>query len=200
MLTVIQVSPKTTWCASILRKLVRYNSCSSIICKLSLASVHQKAIKDVKDAPAPLSVSNDPPQFKSEQHKHPIYNGRPADRKGPPIAIYHSTFAKLKDNLQRLDKVNDPLERARVDFAAKLCVASSDIYISKNDHINNTFSHLAALLEVELKPKVDTRNNGQRVTEIDALVESNEGKKPAVIVQVVRATLRHKDILGHHYK
>ena len=43
------------------------------------------------------AISNDPPLFKSQQEKYPVYNGQPANRRGPPIAIYHTAFAQLKD-------------------------------------------------------------------------------------------------------
>lgn len=58
---------------------------------------HLKVIGDADAAAAPSNVSNDPPLFKSQQEKYPVYNGRPANRRGPPIAIYHTAFAQLKD-------------------------------------------------------------------------------------------------------
>jgi hypothetical protein len=113
------------------------------------AVAHLKVIKDADAAAAPSSVSNDPALFKSQQEKYPVYNGRPANRRGPPIAIYHTAFAPIKDALQDLNKVVDPLEVRRVDDTAKLFLASTKIYKTENDRTENIYPYLCNLLGIE---------------------------------------------------
>ncbi|KAG5637887.1 hypothetical protein H0H81_002850, partial [Sphagnurus paluster] len=147
-----------------------------------LFSYFNDAIRDAINAPAPSSVSKDAWLFESEQHTRPIYNGRPASLRGPPIAIYHSAFAQLKDDLQRLDQLNDPREQRRVESTAQLYASLTKINPSEYDR-RETVSHLARLLEVEVgfEFEVYAMNN---VVEIEAFHELNYEGKVAVVAQV----------------
>jgi hypothetical protein len=84
--------------------------------------------------------------FESQQEKYPVYNGRPANRKGPPLAIYHVAFAQLIDALQDLDKVVDPQEMKRVDDTAKLFLASTQIYTTDEERNDHVYPHICSLL------------------------------------------------------
>jgi hypothetical protein len=109
--------------------------------------------------------------FKSEQEKHPIYNGRPDNRRGPPIAIYHTAFAQLKDSLQNLDKVVDPQESKRVEDTAKLALASTQIYRTEKERTSNVFPYISSLLGIKLRENVPTTADGMKKAESDGLVE-----------------------------
>lgn len=134
---------------------------------------HHQIIEDAAAAAAPSSVSNSPAMFKSEQEKRPIYDGRPANRRGPPITIYHTAFAQLKDSLQDLNKVVDPQELKRVDDAAKLTLASTQIYQTEKERASNVYPYICSLLGIKLRENVATTTGGKKKAESDALIEQD---------------------------
>ncbi|KAI0301746.1 hypothetical protein B0F90DRAFT_293276 [Multifurca ochricompacta] len=111
--------------------------------------------------------------FKSEQEKRPIYDGRPANRGGPPIAIYHTAFAQLKDSLQDLNKVVDPHEVKRVGDTAKLILASTQIYETERERASIIYPYICSLLGIELRENVATTTGGKNKAESNALVEQD---------------------------
>ncbi|KAI0287938.1 hypothetical protein B0F90DRAFT_1148985 [Multifurca ochricompacta] len=134
---------------------------------------HHQIIKDANAAAAPSSVSNSPAIFKSEQEKHPIYDGRPANRRGPPITIYHTAFAQLKDSLEDLNKVVDPQEVKRVDDTAKLILESIKIFSTEDERAARVYPYICSLLGIELRENVATTIGGKIKAESDALVEQD---------------------------
>lgn len=128
-----------------------------------------------KDAPAPSSVSNSAKKFKHEQEIRPIYNGRPWNRRGPPISIYHPAFAKLKDALEpsNLDNVVDGQESQRVDYTAKLCLAATGIFEEEGSRTNDIFPHIQRLLGVDIQSNVAIRGGNRRTAEGDGVVEED---------------------------
>ena len=140
-------------------------------------------------APSPSSVSTDTKKYKIEQEDHPIYNGRPGDRRGPPITIYHGVLAELKDMLRNPAKVVDERESQRVNDTAKLVLASTAIYDSEKERGKAIYDHLKALLEINtLEEKVKTKDDrGRMVAEADFVFEQEikdnafESKKAPVI-------------------
>jgi hypothetical protein len=130
-------------------------------------------LRHANAAAAPSSVSNNPAMLKSEQEKYPIYNGRPANRRGPPIAIYHTAFAQLKDSLQDLNKVVDPQELKRVDDTAKLILASAQIYRTEKERTSNVYPYICSLLWIKLCGNVATTTDGKKKAESDGLVEQD---------------------------
>ncbi|KAI0290183.1 hypothetical protein B0F90DRAFT_1921137 [Multifurca ochricompacta] len=144
-----------------------------IVVTTTHALAHHQIIKDANAAAAPSSVSNSLAIFKSEQEKRPIYEGHLANRRGPPIAIYHTAFAQLKDSLQDLNKVVDPQELKRVDDTAKLILASTQIYRTEKEHATMVFSYLRSLLGIKLRENVTTTTGGENRAESDALVEQD---------------------------
>ncbi|KAH9162832.1 hypothetical protein EDB89DRAFT_2234529 [Lactarius sanguifluus] len=117
---------------------------------------HRKAIENANKAPPPSSVSKNVKIFKAEQVKRPIYNGRPAGRRGPPVTIYHKAFAELKDALRDLTKVVDKAEEQRVDDTAKLFIAATDIYETEAERCKAVIPLLERLLDIAFieKPKL----------------------------------------------
>ena len=95
-------SPRRKRCVSIFCIDIMY------VCSMTHAPAHHKVIKDTHAAAAPSSGSNSAALFRSQQEQYLVYNGRPANRRGPPLAIYHTAFAQLKDALQDLNNVVDP--------------------------------------------------------------------------------------------
>jgi hypothetical protein len=135
--------------------------------------VHHQIIKDANAAASPSSVSNSPAKFKSEQEKYPINNGRPANHSGPPITIYHTAFAQLKDSLQDLNKVVDPHELKRIDDTAKLILASTEIYQMEKECARNVYPHIRSLLGVNLRENVASTTVGKKTAKSNALVEQD---------------------------
>ena len=117
------------------------------------------------------SISNNATLFKSQQEKYPIYNGRPANREGPPLAIYHTAFAQLTDTLQNPDKVVDVQEMKRVDDTAKLFLASTQIYQTEKERNDHVYPHIRNLLGIELRETVDSIIGGKKTSESNAVVE-----------------------------
>ena len=134
--------------------------------------------------------------FKSEQEKYPVYNGRPANRRGPPIAIYHRAFAQLKDALQDLNKVVDPQEVKRVDDTAKLFLASTQIYKTEKDRTDNIYPYIRSLLGIELRENVVVATGGRKKAESDALVEQGLDDKTFGETVGIVSHLEAKNELG----
>ncbi|KAK2460127.1 hypothetical protein APHAL10511_007806 [Amanita phalloides] len=135
--------------------------------------VHHQIIKDANAAAAPSSVSNSPAMFKSEQEKYPIYDGRLPNRNGPPIAIYHTAFAQLKDSLRDPNKVVDPQELQRVDDTAKLSLASTPIYKTEKERTSNVYPYICSLLGIQLHENVATTTDWKKKAESDGLVKQD---------------------------
>ncbi|KAK2464093.1 hypothetical protein APHAL10511_003880 [Amanita phalloides] len=150
---------------------------------------HHQIIKDAIAAAAPSSVSNSPTMFKLEQEKYPIYDGRLPNRKGPPIAIYHTAFAQLKDSLRDPNKVVDPQELQRVDDTAKLSLASTPIYKTEKERTSNIYPYICSLLGIQLRENVAMTTGGKKKAESDGLVEQDLddktfGEKVAIVGHV----------------
>jgi hypothetical protein len=129
-------------------------------------------------------------KYKQEQVNHPIYNGRPIERRGPPVVIYNEPLAGLKDELRRLAKASEP----SADYVARtadLFHAAATIYDSEKERGNAIYSHLERLLGISLNRSVgahDERSN-RKTTEADAVVRTpikNQyfGDKTAVVAYV----------------
>ncbi|KAH9027874.1 hypothetical protein EDB85DRAFT_1972594 [Lactarius pseudohatsudake] len=143
---------------------------------------HMKAIEMAKTAPAPSSVARNPRLFNDEQAQRPIYNGRPADKRGPPITIYHKAFAELKDTLRDITKVVDRAEENRVNDTAQLFTAATDIYDTKDERRNAVIRHLKNLLDITLieKPGVE-KDFGSGAIAAEAIKDVTYGRKEAII-------------------
>ncbi|KAH9027873.1 hypothetical protein EDB85DRAFT_2148231 [Lactarius pseudohatsudake] len=149
---------------------------------------HMRAIEMANNAPAPSSVARHPLEFNIEQDRHPIYNGRPADKRGPPVTIYHKVFAELKDALRDLTKVVDRAEEKRVDDTAQLFTAATDIYETEAERFDAIVPHLENLLGIVFVTKPRFRSS-KKDFEPDAIVaqainDETHGRKEAIIGHV----------------
>ncbi|KAI9433727.1 hypothetical protein H4582DRAFT_2112768 [Lactarius indigo] len=94
--------------------------------------------------------------FRAEQAERPIYSGRPAGRRGPPVTIYHEAFAKLKDALEDSQRTVNRVGKEQVDDMAKLFIASTNIYETESERCKAVIPLLVKLLDITLaeKPKL----------------------------------------------
>ncbi|EKM75087.1 hypothetical protein AGABI1DRAFT_132540 [Agaricus bisporus var. burnettii JB137-S8] len=131
---------------------------------------HQKLVHDAKDASAPSSVSNSATVFLREQIAHPIYNGRPITKHGPPLSIYHEAFANIQAAVHNLNAVVDGGEETRVDNTAKLCLAATDIYKDEAARLQAVHPLIENVLGTEIERNVKSLRKGRQATEADGLV------------------------------
>ncbi|KAH9027358.1 hypothetical protein EDB84DRAFT_311712 [Lactarius hengduanensis] len=147
-----------------------------------------RAIEMANNAPAPSSVARHPVEFNIEQDRHPIYNGRPADKRGPPVTIYHKAFAELKDALRDLTKVVDRTEEKRVDDTARLFTAATDIYETEAERFDAIIPHLETLLDITLVTEPGFRSSKKDfepdAIAVQAINDETHGRKEAIIGHV----------------
>ncbi|KAH9039480.1 hypothetical protein EDB83DRAFT_2228374 [Lactarius deliciosus] len=135
------------------------------------------------NAPAPSSVARHPVEFNIEQDRHLIYNGRPGDKRGPPVTIYHKAFAELKDYgiLRRA-------EEKRVDDTARLFTAATDIYETEAERFDAMIPHLETLLDIAPVTKPGFRSNKTDfepdAIAVQAINDETHGRKEAIIGHV----------------
>jgi hypothetical protein len=160
-------------------------------------SVHLTSVSEARAALAPSSVAASVGKYKQEQINHPIYNGRPIERRGPPVVIYNEPLARLKDELRHLANAPEP-SADYVALTADLFHAAAAIYDSEKERGNKIYNYLENLLGTSLDRSVwahEERSN-RKTTEVDAIVSKpieNEyfGKKRAAV-----AYLELKNELG----
>jgi hypothetical protein len=151
-------------------------------------SVHLTSVSEARAALAPSSVAASVGKYKQEQINHPIYNGRPIERRGPPVVIYNEPLARLKDELRHLANVPEP-SADYVTLTADLFHAAATIYDSEKERGNEIYGYLDRLLGTSLDRSVgahDERSN-RKTTEADAVVRKpieNFGNKSAVVAYV----------------
>jgi hypothetical protein len=110
-------------------------------------------------------------KYKQEQINHPIYNGRPIERRGPPVVVYNEPLARLKDELRHLANAPEP-SAGCVAPTADLFHAAATIYDSEKERGNEIYSYLDRLLGTSLDRSVwahEERSN-RKTTEADAIV------------------------------
>jgi hypothetical protein len=134
---------------------------------------HNKALAMANAASPPSIIFTVMKNYEREQEYHPVYNGRPGNRRGPPIAIYHPVFAELKDMLRNPTKVVDQRESQRVNDTAKLMLASTAVYDSEKERGGAIYDYLKALLAIDtLEESVETRDDhGMIVAEVDFMFQ-----------------------------
>ncbi|KAN0107477.1 hypothetical protein V8E52_010154, partial [Russula decolorans] len=60
----------------------------------SSQQLHLTSVSEARAALAPSSVAASVGKYKQEQVNHLIYNGRPIERRGPPVVIYNEPLAR----------------------------------------------------------------------------------------------------------
>lgn len=122
------------------------------------------------NAAAPSAVSRDAKLWNIEQIKHPIYNRRPAGRRGPSVTIYQHAFAELRDVLRDPTKVVDRARRTRLRNTSKLHLAATNIYDSEEARCREVIPHLERLLDIDIVEKHKFQIGRSTVTP-DAIAE-----------------------------
>jgi hypothetical protein len=160
-------------------------------------SVHLTSVSEARAALAPSSVAASVGKYKQEQINHPIYNGRPIERRGPPVVIYNEHLARLKDELRHLADAPEPSADS-VALTADLFHAAATIYDSEKERGNKIYNYLESLLGTSLDHSVwaHEEKSNRKTTEADAIVSKpieNDyfGKKRAAV-----AYLELKNELG----
>ena len=150
-----------------------------------LVAAHAKAIENAIHAPAPSCVAHNPKMLKIEQDQRPIYNGRPSGRTGPPITIYHQSFAKLKAALRDLTTVVDEAQENRLRNTTKLHGAATDIYESEEERCKEVIPHLERLLNIDLIRKRTVHIDKRAVTPDAIAEEAVDGVETKAVIPLV---------------
>jgi hypothetical protein len=108
--------------------------------------------------------------YKREQVNHPIYNGRPLERRGPPVILYNESLAKLKHELRNLKDTPEPSPE-HVALTAELFHAAATIYDSETQRGDAIYDYLRRLLRTTLGRSVRVSERPKKtITEADAVV------------------------------
>ncbi|KAL5514584.1 hypothetical protein ACEPAG_1900 [Sanghuangporus baumii] len=109
---------------------------------------HSKQISLGLKALAPSTAAKTS-EMRSQQSKFPIYNGRPDDLRGPPIAIYHEAFARMKDDLDHPEGIEVTAEELR--WTHELFEESTKFYRSEGALVDGTRGLWEKLLGVVIR-------------------------------------------------
>ena len=138
-----------------------------------------KVINAAIEALAPSSVSANVGVFKTEQRERPIYNGRDGFD-GPPITLYSSIFAELKDNLANLSAVTPNAEE--LGQVGKLFHVSSKVYENERERIAGMLPMLKSLLHTTISLHVTQTE--AKVTPDGSVFAVTEGNnRPIVLLE-----------------
>ena len=152
---------------------------------LTYVAAHAKAIENAIHAPAPSCVAHNPKMLKAEQDQRPIYNGRPAGRTGPPITVYHQSFAKLKAALRDPTTVVDEARENRLRNTVKLHGAATNIYDSEDERCKEVIPHLERLLNIDLIRKRTVHIDKRAVTPDAIAEEAVDGAETKAVIALV---------------
>jgi hypothetical protein len=127
-------------------------------------------------------------KYKREQVDHPIYNGRPLERRGPPVVLYNESLAKLKHDICNLTDAPEPSPE-HVALTAELFHAAATIYDSETQRGDAIYDHLRRLLCATLDRSVRVSGRtAKTITEADAVVSGDIGdqyfREKAVVAYV----------------
>ena len=122
-------------------------------------------------SPAPSSIAKSVTEFLKEQEDNPIYNGRPLETSGPPLAIYVPPFARLKDRLKQVDAtVVDPdMHRELIAKTGEFALVSCAIYTNEQQRKKRVFPLLERILDVDLIARHVVSEEGKKSTELDGV-------------------------------
>jgi hypothetical protein len=136
-----------------------------------LPSVHLASVSAARAALAPSSVTASVGKYKQEQVDHPIFNGRPFERRGPPVVIYNEPLANLKHELHNLAGAPEPSDEY-VALTAELFHASATIYDNEDQRGKQVYGYLERLLGTSLDRSIKARaeKSNRKTTEADAVV------------------------------
>jgi hypothetical protein len=149
---------------------------------------HRAHVRNALDAPSPSSVAGNVATYITERTERPIYNGRPDERRGPPVVIYNESLAQLKHRLNDPSRLPEPPTNY-VDVTAKLFRTAIAIYASERERgeaMCRYFSHLFGV-KLEQYVQVPEENFNRKSADGVALVQETMqdeifGKNKAVVV------------------
>ncbi|CAG8600060.1 11044_t:CDS:2, partial [Paraglomus occultum] len=85
-----------------------------------------------------------PKEFREKQQKDPtVYNGRPFERTGPPIALYNEIFGRF---IQELNDENLVMTADHYKWTEDFMFTASELYDSEDDRLEAVHDKLATLL------------------------------------------------------
>lgn len=145
-----------------------------------------KAFARIEKVASSSEVAKDPKQLEGETF---LYDCRNAT--GPPVTIYHPAFARLKEDIRCIDRLDlrTDLPSNWVARTSQLFLASRERYVKEEDCLEKIRPILSTLLDVQLALHVRMydQDGGRCVAEFDAaasvpLRESKPYDRKAVYV------------------
>ncbi|KAL7277910.1 hypothetical protein ACG7TL_008860 [Trametes sanguinea] len=127
-------------------------------------------VEAVRDSPPPSRLASSITEFKKEQEKYVLYNGRPMDHSAAPVTIYHPAFARLRERLRQITKGESLDDRYRNSAAqiGQVFDVACKIYDSERFREDAIMSRLGKILNVtwDLRKDISSR---RRVPQADGI-------------------------------
>ena len=161
---------------------------------LTPPSVRLASVSAAQAALAPSSVTASVTKYKEEQQVHPIFNGRPLERRGPPVVIYNESLAKLKHELRNISNSPEP-PASHIASTAELFHVAAEIYKTEDQRGKEIYDYLERLVGQPLDRSVRSFGKSSKLaTEVDATIVQNIqhpsfGKKAVVAYVVLKTEL-----------
>lgn len=131
---------------------------------------------DALSALAPSEVAANSKLLNENQQDHPIFNGIPFHRTGPPIVIFEKAFAIARDKLAQISPDDDSetsVQPERKALVADLIVKSTAIYRVEEERETAIYNILSKLLGVDFRFQVSVHHDQRLVARSDALAEAD---------------------------
>ncbi|KAG8685839.1 hypothetical protein FRC08_012883 [Ceratobasidium sp. 394] len=111
------------------------------------SSAQAKTVQAITAGPSPSAVAR-ASEFHNQQHRPdaPIHNGRPRDKQGLPLGIYHSIFPKFTRNA----KSSSVPDSSDLDEMEELLIAAQNTYPVEADRISAIKDSLETLLDADI--------------------------------------------------
>jgi hypothetical protein len=127
-------------------------------------------VSAARAALAPSIVTASVRKYQQEQFDHPIYNGRPNERCGPPVTIYNESLSKLKHGLCNLESAPEP-SADYIALTAELFHAAATIYENERQRGKVIYNYIERLLGTTLdRPIRIPEMSDEMATEADGVV------------------------------
>ena len=164
----------------------------------SYVLAREKAVADALSAPAPSEVAADSRLLSENQQEHPIFNGIPFHRTGPPIVIFEKAFAIAKDKLAQISPDDDSetsVQPERKALAADLIVKSTAIYCVEEERGTAIYNILGKLLGIDFRFQAPVHHDQRLVARSGALAEVDV---PSLQAKAIYGHAEMKNNLGSH--
>ena len=162
---------------------------------LTPPSVRLASVSAAQAALAPSSVTASVTKYKEEQQVHPIFNGRPLERRGPPVVIYNESLAKLKHELHNIANSPEP-PASHIASTAELFQVAAEIHKTEDQREKEIYDYLERLVGQPLDRSVRSFGKSSKLaTKVDATVVQNI-QHPSFGKKAVVAYVELKNELG----